>query len=200
MGLADWFKAARALAPPADVRAALIDAVEAKNSRVVSALFRSHHDEIRASFAAWATVPIDMRNDQEALASYGEMLITVARLFEQEGDEGPMQSLHGDPVANPINDWNGTIAAAQLLSDQHRHAEAAAALSALLAAMDGVRGSAIDFYRPRVLGKLGVALYQAGDRARARAVTIEAQEFCRRIGDEEGVAAYTANLENMTGD
>jgi hypothetical protein len=138
-----------------------------------------------------------MRTDQQALASYGEMLITVARLFEQQGEDGPMASLRGDPVANPIEGWNTQVAAAQQLTDQGRHAEAAAILSALLATMEGIRGSAIDFYRPRVLGKLGVALYQAGDVGRAMAVTAEARDFCRSIGDEEGVSAYTTNLENM---
>lgn len=197
MGLLDWWRAARTLAAPGDLRAALIEAVAAKDSRAVSALFTSNREIIRASFADWSTVPIDLRNDQQALASYGEMLITVARLFEQQGDEEPMNSLRGDPVANPIDQWNAEVAAAQRLSDAGQHADAAAMLSALLEAMDGVRGSAIDFYRPRVLGKLGVALYLAGDVDRAREVTAAARDFCESIGDEEGVATYRTNLENM---
>lgn len=197
MGLLDWWKAARTLAAPADLRAALIEAVAAKDSRAVSALFTSNRETIRGSFVEWSTVPIDLRSDQAALASYGEMLITVARLFEQQGDVEPMNSLRGDPVANPIDQWNGEMATAQRLSDEGRYADAAATLSAVLAAMEGVRGSAIDFYRPRLLGKLGVALYLAGDVTRAREVTAEARDFCESIGDEEGVTAYRTNLENM---
>jgi hypothetical protein len=200
MGLTDWFRAARALAPPADLRGALIDAVEAKDTRAVSGLFTSYRDTIRASFAGWSTVPLDMRADERALASYAEMLITVARLFEQAGDDGPMVALRGDPVADPIEQWNAQIAAAQRLSEQQRHAEAAATLSSLLAAMQGVRGSAIDFYRPRVLGKLGVALYQAGDHDGALEMTRQARDVCAGIGDEEGVAAYSANLRTMAGE
>jgi hypothetical protein len=197
MGLLDWWKAARTLAEPADLRAALIDAVATKDSRAVSALFTNNREAIRAAFAEWSTVPIDMRHDQAALASYAEMLITIARLFEQQGDDGPMASLRGDPVSNPIDQWNAAVAAAQQLSDEGRHAEAAAALSALLTAMDGIRGSAIDFYRPRVLGKLGVVLYLSGEVARARQVTEEARDFCQAIDDEEGMAIYAANLQEM---
>jgi len=60
-----------------------------------------------------------------------------------------------------------------------------------------MRGSAVDFYRPRVLGKLGIALFQAGDADRARDMTRQARDICRQLGDEDGVQAYETNLANM---
>jgi hypothetical protein len=55
----------------------------------------------------------------------------------------------------------------------------------------------VDFYRPRVLGKLGVALYQSGEVERARDVTRQALEICSQLGDDDGVRAYETNLANM---
>lgn len=196
VGLSNWF-ARRS--PPLDLRGSLIAAVAAKDLRAVARLFKDHRDELRASFDDWSTVPIEMKADEAALAQYGEMLITVARLFEQGGDAAPMAALRGDPMQHPIEDWNRDIAAAQAAVEEGRHAEAATRLSALLDSMGALRGSAVDFYRPRVLGKLGIAFYQAGNPERARQLTREARDFCQRIGDEDGVTAYTANLEMMGG-
>ncbi len=199
MALSDWFSRARSSSAPPDLRGSLIAAVTAKDLGTVARLFRDHRDSIRASFPDWITVPMHMKDDQAALATYGEMLITVARIFEQEGDDSLIASLRGDPADTPIEGWNRDIAAAQALANQGRHADAAAMLSALADSMKPIRGSAVDFYRPRVLGKLGVALFQSGNAERALEVTREARDFCEQIGDEEGVKAYTANLEAMGG-
>lgn len=195
MGLSNWF--GRRASGPIDLRGSLIAAVAAKDLRAVARLFRENREELRASFDAWSTVPIEMKRDETALAQYGEMLITLARLFEQQGDAGPMAALRGDPMQHPIEEWHRDIAAAQAAVEEGRHAAAAAILSALLASMSTLRGSAVDFYRPRVLGKLGIAFYHAGRPDRARELTREARDFCRRIGDEDGVQAYSANLETM---
>jgi hypothetical protein len=48
-----------------------------------------------------------------------------------------------------------------------------------------------------VLGKLGIALYQAGDVSRAREVTRQARDICRQLGDEDGVQAYETNLSKF---
>ena len=197
MGFADWFTRSRTPAAPADLRSSLLAAVAAKNSASVTQLFRANRDEIRALFPQWTTVPMELRQNETLLGQYGEMLITIARLFEQEGDGSLMASLQGDPADSPIESWNRDIAAAQALSEAGRYAEAASLLAALRDSMKTLRGSAIDFYWPRLLGKLGVALYQAGDEEAGREATREARDFCASIGDEEGVEAYTRNLEAM---
>ena len=197
MALLDWFSRSASASPPLDLRARLLTAVAAKDLRAVAGLFKDHRSTIRASFVDWSTVPMEMRRDEAGLARYGEMLIALARLFEQEGDEGPMAALRGDPAADPIEDWHRDIAAAQAAVDDGRHADAASMLSALLDRMTAVQGSAVDFYRPRVLGKLGIAFYQVGEIARALEMTREARDVCARIGDEDGVKAYTANLATM---
>ncbi|MCA1480918.1 hypothetical protein, partial [Bradyrhizobium sp. NBAIM08] len=146
MGLSNWF-GRKASGPPLDLRGRLIAAVAAKDLRAVAQLFKDHRDELRASFDDWSTVPIEMKQDQAALAQYGEMLITMARVFEKEGDAGPMEALRGDPMQHPIEDWNRDIAAAQTAVEEGRHTEAATMLSALLDSMSSLRGSAVDFYR-----------------------------------------------------
>ena len=199
MALSDWFRSSRPPASPPDLRTSLIAAAAAKDTAAFTQLFRGHRDTIREQFFDWTTVPMAMREDQAVLAQYAEMLITVARLFEQDGDRAPMEALSGDPADSPIEAWNRDIEAARQLSEAGRHADAAQALEAVLAAIGTLRGSAVDFYRPRVLGKLGIALYQAGDAARALDVTREAKALCERLGDDEGVKAYSANIETMEG-
>jgi hypothetical protein len=199
MALSDWFTRSRSSSPVPDLRGALLAAVEARNLRAVARLFKEHREGIRASFPQWTRVPMEMKQEEAALARYGEMLVTVARLFEQDGDGSLMAALRGDPMDTPIETWNGEIAAAQALADQGRSREAAGVLTALIERMQHARGSAVDFYRPRVLGKLGIALYQAGDAAGALVVTGQARDLCRQMGDEEGVKAYTTNLERMAG-
>jgi hypothetical protein len=160
-------------------------------------LVRDRRETIVAEFGDWMTVPASMRDDAPLLERYGEMLMAVARIIEREGDPSLVKRLEGDPADSPVELWNEQIAIAATLSEQGRLADAVKILSALAAQMEPLRGSAVDFYRPRVLGKLGVALFHAGDHARAIDVTRQARDLCRQLGDDEGVSAYETSLANM---
>jgi len=183
-----------------DLRSQLIALVVRKNLRGLADLVLERRETVVAEFGDWMTVPMAMQEDPQLLAQYGEMLMAVARIVEREGDDSLVGRLHGDPADSPVEHWNEQIAIAATLSEQGRYRDAATVLSALAGQLESLRGSAVDFYRPRVLGKLGIALYQAGDERRAIEVTREAREICRRLGDEEGVAAYEASLRNMGDD
>ena len=196
MGFTSWFKRGRPAEEP-DLRSQLITAVAQKDLAGLARTTRNHREVIAAEFPDWKTVPMAMREDPALLEQYGEMLIAVARVFEADGDAGLMGQLSGDPASNPIEQWNEEIATAGTLSAGGRHLEAARTLEALLGRITALRGSAVDFYQPRVLGKLGIARHHAGDIAGAVAATRQARDICQRLGDEEGVAAYTTNLENM---
>ena len=143
---------------------------------ILARLVRERRETIVAEFQEWITVPGSMQEDSAQLAHYGEMLLSVARIVEHDGDPRLLAMLEGDPADAPVETWNEEIATAASLSGQGRFAEAAQVLESLAGRMAKLRGSAVDFYRPRVLGKLGIALFQAGEylpEALALAVTLE---------------------------
>jgi hypothetical protein len=181
-----------------DLRSQLIALVARKDLSGLASLVRDRRETIDAEFADWVTVPMGMKDDARLLEHYGEMLLAVARIADHDGDASLMRKLEGDPADAPVEAWNEQIATAAALADQERFADAAQVLSALADRLSLLRGSAVDFYRPRVLGKLGVALYQSGDIARARDVTRAARDLCKQLGDDEGVHDYEGNLRNMT--
>ena len=195
MGLFTFLK--RGPSGPVDLRTQLVTLVMRKDLNGLAGLVRDRRETIASEFESWLTVPMDMKEDEPLLEHYGEMLLSVARIVEHDGDSRLLKLLEGDPADAPVETWNEQIAVAASLSDQQRFADAARVLEALVERMGALRGSAVDFYRPRALGKLGVALYQAGQPARARDVTQQALDICRQLGDEDGVQAYETNLANM---
>ena len=182
---------------PPDLRSQLIACVARKDLRSLAATVRDRRHMITAEFGDWMRVPMVMQDDPRLLEQYGEMLLAVARIIEHEGDPSLVRLLEGDPADAPVEAWNEQIAIASALSEQGRFADAAQVLSLLADRLTMLRGSAVDFYRPRVLGKLGIALYQSGDVSRGRDVTGQARDICRKLGDDEGAEAYEGNLRNM---
>jgi hypothetical protein len=197
MGLLSFIKRPTS---PADLRTQLVTLVARKDLNGLAQVVREQRETIVREFADWMTVPGGMQEDQTLLAHYGEMLLSVARIVDHDGDPALLKMLEGDPADAPVEMWNEQVAIAAALTEQARFAEAAQVLEALEQRMGKLRGSAVDFYRPRILGKLGVALYRAGQTARAREVTAQALDICRQLGDEDGVQAYEANLANMDTD
>ena len=185
---------------PADLRTRLVTLVMRKDLDAFARLVRERRETIAGEFADWLTVPKSMQDDQPLLEHYGEMLLAVARIVDHDGDGRLLKMLEGDPADGPVESWNEQVAMAASLSERGRFAEAAQVLASLVGRLDTLRGSAVDFYRPRVLGKLGIALYQAGDVAAAHDATRQARDLCRRLGDEDGVQAYETNLANMGGE
>jgi hypothetical protein len=181
-----------------DLRSQLISLVARKDLPSLTARVREQRATITAEFRNWTTVPMVMKDDPQLLEQYGEMLLAVARIIEHDGDSSLAAMLEGDPADAPVEVWNEQIAIAAALSDKERFVDAAQVLSVLADRLALMRGSAVDFYRPRVLGKLGIALYQSGEIARGREVTTQARDICQQLGDEDGVRAYEANLQNMS--
>jgi hypothetical protein len=197
MGLLSFLKRPANSAATPDLRLQLVTLVARKDLPALASLVRERRDTIVAEFGEWMTVPMAMKDDQPLLEHYGEMLLSVARIVEHDGDASLVTMLEGDPADAPVETWNEQIALAASLSEQTRFADAVQVLSSLADRMGQLRGSAVDFYRPRVLGKLGIALFQSGDVARAIDITRQARDLCEKLGDEDGVQAYEANLANM---
>ena len=195
MGLLSFLK--RSPAAPPDLRLDLVRLVARKDLNGLARLVRERRETIVTEFPGWLTVPMTMQEEPPLLEHYGEMLLSVARIVEHDGDGQLLKMLEGDPADAPVETWNEQIAIAASLSDQGRFPEAAQVLASLAERIDRLRGSAVDFYHPRVLGKLGIARYRAGDVAGAQDATRQARDICHRLGDEDGVQAYETNLASM---
>jgi tetratricopeptide (TPR) repeat protein len=168
MGLTDWFQRGRGPQFTGDLRDALFDAFKAQDYESLVPLINNNADAIRASFADWLHVPAEIRHDPSVLEAYGKMLFMI---------------------------WYDTLRVAQQLIDSGRASEAVTSLRDALESMKGATGSAVDDCRPKLLGRLGIALYKSGAPREAADVTRQALELCRQLGDEEGVRTYTNNLK-----
>jgi len=197
VGLLTFLKRPTTAGAGKDLRLALVTLVARKDLNGLARLVRERRDTVAAEFADWMTVPSAMKDDPALLEHYAEMLLSVARIVDHDGDASLLKMLEGDPANAPVEMWNEQIAIASSLTAQARFGDAVLVLDALIARMGPLRGSAVDFYRPRVLGKLGIALFQSGDLERARDVTRQALDICSQLGDDEGVRAYETNLANM---
>jgi tetratricopeptide (TPR) repeat protein len=194
LSLSDWFTRRRTSNSPLDLRDALIHAVAVEDWRGLAELINANSAAIRDAFPEWTRVSPDISNNPEAMGRYAKALFAVATAFEQSGDSSLMTRLRNN---GPAGQWNQDLQIAQTLIAERRASEAVTLLRTVLDSMDAQSGTGVAYYRPRVLGKLGVALYHSGDRREAIRVTREALALCRSQGDEEGIAAYTTNLQTI---
>ena len=192
MGLFDWFGRRRPSEQPGDLRDALIAASSAQDFETLTTLINRNSDDIRRSFHEWLQPPAEVVKNPAAIQSYGATLNLVARLFERSGDSSLIQQMHG---GNPLYDWQRRVEAAEAILDQGRAHEAVALLKGVLDGLDADKTIALTNFRPMVLGRLGAALVKAGNKREAIAVTRQALELCRTLGDEQGVQVYTSNLQ-----
>jgi len=170
---------------------ALLDGFERKDYAALMPLINDNAEKIRVEFESWMkTVPEAIRNDPKAVQRYVETLFLVASVFEKSGDSSLKQCFESG--GRQLED---VLQRATQLTDGGEAAEAVALLRANLDKLRNATGTAVDRFRALFLGRLGIALSKLGDTAEAIQVTREALELCRHSGDQEGVRAYTANLE-----
>ena len=91
---------------PPDLRAQLIELVARKDLRALTLLVRERRGIITSEFGDWITVPMGMKDDPQLLEHYGEMLLSVARIAEHDGDASLITMLEGDPADAPVESWN----------------------------------------------------------------------------------------------
>jgi hypothetical protein len=194
MGISDWFRRRPTSTGPDDLLPALIEGFERKDYPGLMQLINDNAERIRTEFRSWTKVPEAVRQDPAAVNRYVTTFYNVAALFEKSGDPSLIACIGGSARDNPITRWNEALERAGQLTDGGQPAEAVALLRATLDQMRGGTGTAIDQLHPRILGRLGLALAKLGDTSDAIRVTREALELCRQSGDEEGVRAYTHNL------
>lgn len=175
------------------LRDALITAAAEKDVNTFVSLCEGNTPTIRDSFRKWLPVPVDMRGDPVAIQRYLKGLMLVASAFEQAGDSTLMAMLTG-PDDNPLATVKNEVEQAGLLLDDGHAAQAVERLDALLAREFDMQGPGVDWLRAVALGRLGIGLYRIGNKARALDVTRQALAICERLGDKDGVTAYTQNL------
>jgi tetratricopeptide (TPR) repeat protein len=137
------------------------------------------------------------------LEGYRENLLTVlAALESPDVVDDRSQTLAHRTIRR-------TILRAQALTDRFRFDQSTEALGPLLDSLrpllpatgqslaepDDVRV----WYLPRALGLLGSNWFHRGDLPRAQALTAEALEASRALGDRTGVRVYAANLARASG-
>jgi tetratricopeptide (TPR) repeat protein len=125
------------------------------------------------------------------------------RLGDQEGVRiytGQLRVIAGVAAGESSSDENepssvvrANIARAQRVSDEAEFADSNEILLKLLADKD--RTEAVEEYRGKIHGLLGLNFSRLGDRDQARSHTEQALEHCKRSDDAEGVRIYSANLE-----
>ena len=197
MGLSDWFRGRKSPPSPDDLLGALLSSAERKDYESLMRLINDNSETIRTQFRSWTKVPEAVSTDAAAFQHYGNTLILIARVFEKAGDSSLYDLITGKGHQNPIQQWQADCDRADRLTNDGQPAEAAAILRATLESMRQARGPGVDHWRARALGRLGIALGQAGDTSEAIRVTREALELCRLADDAEGVQVYTTNLNRL---
>jgi tetratricopeptide (TPR) repeat protein len=195
MGVFDFLfrRARRSPLTAEQLRDRLFNAAAAHDAAALAELCSSHEDAVLASFAGWQRVPEAFRVPDK-LAWYAPGLIAVARHFaEERGHPELLQRMIGAPGANPLIQWQRTLAEVEPMMAEHRYEEAATRLQAALESGEHLQGSGVDSYLPVTYGRLGECLLQSGDAEGARAPMERALARCEATGDVEGILTYLGN-------
>jgi hypothetical protein len=167
-----------------------------------SALHMSSLDEALGSTRAALQKVNDLEDDRlyPLLDGFRENLLTVQAALEPP----EIVDDRSQPLAHRA--IRRAILRAQSLTDRFRFDQSIATLEPL---REGLRALPIPesarhepedlrvWYLPRVVGLLGFNWYLRGETARATALTEEALDLSRALGDRIGVRVYEANLARM---
>jgi hypothetical protein len=189
MGVSDWSNRRRPGQPAGNLLDSLIAAFSAQQYELMVKLINENTETIRERFPQWVKAPEEIRNDPEAMGRYVRTLHIVASLFERAGDDTLMTRITGGDEFNQK--------AAKALTDEGRGAEALTLLETGLSRLDETSGPGVQHIRAQLIGAMGLALLATGDRRAAERVTREALHLCESLGDEDGIRAYTHNLDHI---
>lgn len=176
------------------IREHLLAALAHNNRTKFLNICQSNQSTILGCFQAWKAVPETTRSDPARLKFYLQMLHFTAQVFQSIGHPELLESLVGGDD-NPLPRWRKRITTAFALSEAGEFEESTADLLSVLKEMDGCSGTAIDYLRSRVLGRLGTNAFRTGNMGKAREYAERARDDCARTGDRNGVRVYRENLQ-----
>jgi hypothetical protein len=193
-----WFSFRRKRLSDEQLRTALFDSVAAGDTRKVECLVRQHSERLAALFPS--TVPAEVRADPRRTKWWVEGEIGVAKAAARFGDNSMMARLLGPPGDNIIITWQNALRSALSEANKGSYTSAILILEDIMERTRGLTGSGVDSLLPKTYGMLGGAYCRTGDRDIGRAYTVQAKEYCERIGDVEGVEVYAKHLRIIDGD
>jgi len=182
-----------------ELREALFNAAARPGSPELQDLLMKQMARVITLFPGWTTLPPAVRSNAGRLKWWGEGLIRVAAAAAELGEPSLMARLHGRPENNILMLWQNAVLESQADAVRGEYSSAITRLEHMLHQVDEISGPGVDHLLPKTYGLLGTLYFHAGDRERARTITVEARDYCRRIGDREGVETYTRNLSVMDG-
>jgi tetratricopeptide (TPR) repeat protein len=183
--------------PSTTLRDALFAAILKGDDETLTALCNRYAAAIVEYFPEWTTVPVELRTNQDVMRAWGQCLMTLASLFEDQGIPDLMERLTGGAEDLFVR-WRNTLAHASALAEAAEFAASSEVLSGLVAELERAQGDIVDNYRPKAYGLLGANAFQLGRYEEALRFTKMAVEDCRRSGDTAGVRAYTENLRILS--
>ena len=178
---------------PTELRDALFTAILQEDADRLMTLCNDYGGAIVEHFATWTKVPPEVRGHEQSMQAWAHCLMTLARLFEDNGVPDLMERLTGG-ADNPIVRWRDTFARASALAQAGDYEASSQLLANLSAEMKGAQGDIVDDYLPKAYGLLGTNAFHLGRHDEAVRFTRQALDDCRRSGDTAGVRAYTENL------
>jgi hypothetical protein len=181
---------------PRELFAQIRDAFVRQDDTRLASLCNENLEEIVENFGSWLRVPEEIRSDRAAVDAWVQSLILIAQMFEGAGFPELMQQLSGRGN-NPIDHWTSAFAKAHQLVKTGQYQEAVALLRSCVPEIHEASGDFVDEMRPKMYGLIGKALFAGADADEGKRFTQMALDDCRRVGDEEGVRAYSSNLRMM---
>lgn len=192
-----WKNIHKSSSDPEKVREALFDSVARNDSEAFTKVCRKHGASILMHFQSWTTLPESVRKDSKARETWVRALMMTAEAFKEAGEPRLFEGLRA-AKHHPVWGWGDAVSRAEAASDAGKHDESISILLGILSEMEGMIGSAVDKYRPKVYGELGINYFRLHKKAEATKYILLAVEDCRRTGDQEGVEVYTRNLGYVT--
>ena len=124
----------------------------------------------------------------------------MAKAAARFGDNSMMARLLGREGDNILIEWQNALRRAWTDATSGHYMSAIHILEDMVERTRGLTGSGIDNLLPKTYGLLGTVYYLAGHRDTGRTYTVQAKEYCERIGDAEGIEVYSTHLRNIDAD